>query len=216
MGDNIITSAGMRIIRLLVGKPPQTVGDLIKILRVTRTAITEQLNELAAGGYVERTIERLPGRGRPRHLYKTTNAALLLLFANHQRMVVPAIWQAVEDIGGEELRRRVLRRVSANIAEYYKRKITAHRPADRLRQMCAILSQDGALVDVEGDGEHLVIHKRSCGFFSMYEPKRAICTVDEMLMSDVVGRPVRQVSSRHDGAPCCVFEIVPEKGSHDR
>ena len=216
MGDLIVSPAGMRIIRLLVGKPPHTVGDLAKILRVTRTAITEQLNELAAGGYVERTIERLPGRGRPRHLYKATNAALLLLFAKHQRLVVPAIWQAVEDVGGEELIRRVLRRVSVNMAEYYKRKITAHRPAERLRQMCSILRQDGALVDVEGDGDQLVIHKRSCGFFSMFEPKRAICSVDAMLMSDVVGRPVRQVSSRHDGAPCCVFEIAPEKGSNNR
>lgn len=216
MGDIAVTPAGLRVIRLLVGKPPQTVNELIKVLRVTRTAITEQLNELVAGGYVERTIERLPGRGRPRHLYRTTNAAQLLLYAAHQRLVVPAIWQAVHDIGGDELRRRVLRRVSSSMAEYYKRKITAQRPADRLRQMCAILIQDGALIDLTGEGDHLVIHKRCCGFFSMYESGRAICDVDEMLMSEVVGRPVRQVSSRHDGAPCCVFEIQPDKASLTR
>lgn len=216
MGESVVSSAGMRIIRLLVGNPPQTVGDLAKSLNVTRTAVTEQINELTAGGYIERTIERLPGRGRPRHLFRATNAALLLLFANHQRLVVPAIWQAIEDIGGDELTRRVLRRVSASLADYYKRRITASKPAERLRQMCEVLCRDGALVDVEGEDDDLVIRKRSCGFFSMFEPKRSICAVDEMLMSEVVGRPIRRLSSRHDGAPCCVFSIAPDNGANNR
>src|SRR3972149_778842 len=100
MADAIVSAAGMRVIRLLVGAAPPTVFDLMDATGVTRTAITEQLNELVAGGFVERTVERLPGRGRPRHLYRATSAALLLLFASNQRLVVPAIWRAIGGIGG--------------------------------------------------------------------------------------------------------------------
>jgi len=216
MADVTVTAAGMRIVRLLVGQPPQTVTDLTQATGVTRTAVTEQLNDLVAGGFAERLIERLPGRGRPRHLYRATAAAHLLLFADHQRLVAPAVWQAIKELGGEELARRVLRRTSASLAEYYKRKITATEPEQRLRQMVSILCHDGALIDLEGNGDELQVLKRSCGFFSLYDPGRSICLIDEMLMSEVVGRPVRQVSSRHDGAPCCVFEIVPENGSNGR
>ena len=57
MPDAIISAAGLRIVKLLVGNPPQTVSDLIGATRVTRTAVTEQLNELVAAGYVERGHE---------------------------------------------------------------------------------------------------------------------------------------------------------------
>ena len=76
MADATVSAAGLRIVKLLVGNPPQTVSDLIDTTGVTRTAVTEQLNELVAAGFVERSTERLTGRGRPRHLYKATDAAL--------------------------------------------------------------------------------------------------------------------------------------------
>jgi predicted transcriptional regulator len=81
MSDAIITAAGLRIVKLLVGRPPQSITGLLTDVGVTRTAITEQLNDLAAAGFVERQAQRLPGRGRPRFLYRATDAALVLLFA---------------------------------------------------------------------------------------------------------------------------------------
>ena len=80
MGYPNITPAAMRIVKSLVGTPPQTVVELMEATGVTRTAVTEQLNELEAAGLVERTVEKLSGRGRPRHRYATTNAAMVLLF----------------------------------------------------------------------------------------------------------------------------------------
>jgi predicted ArsR family transcriptional regulator len=198
----------MRIVKLLVGNPPQTVSDLIKTAGVTRTAVTEQLNELVAAGFVEKTIERLPGRGRPRHLYTATTAALLLLFASNQRLVVPAVWEAIAEIGGDKLTHQVLEQVSARIAEHYRQKITATSPADRLRELGEILRQEGGLIDVGGPEDQLVMYKRSCAFISMLDEKRSVCQVDERLMSAVVGHPVHRVACRLDGAPCCSFEIA--------
>ena len=184
--------AGVRVIKLLVGKPPQTVADLIDTTGVTRTAVTEQLNELMAAGFVERSVERLPGRGRPRHLYKATDAALVLLFANNQRLVVPAIWRAIDDIGGEELTEKVLKRVSRHLADTYSTRVTAKTPEDRLRQMTHLLAEEGGLVDVvAGDEGQLVLYKRSCPFISMADEKGSICCVDQDMMSNVVGCPVR-------------------------
>lgn len=210
MSDVTITAAGLRIVKLLVGNPPRTVAELTRAAGVTRTAVTEQLGELQAAGFVERETQRTSGRGRPRHLYRATNTALSLLFAGNQRLLVPAIWQAIHDLGGDDLIKNVINRVSRSLAEYYNNKITAKRPLDRLRQFIDLLSDEGRLIDVVEDsgGGKLTIHKRSCPFISMVDPNLHICQVDQEMLVAVVGRPIRQISSRHEGSPCCTFEIA--------
>ena len=208
MPDATVSAAGLRIVKLLVGNLPRTIAELTDGAGVTRTAVTEQLNELAESGFVQRTTERLAGRGRPRHLYSTTPAALLLLFADNQRLVVPTIWQAIRESGGEALVGEILNRVSGLLAAHYNRKIQAQEPVERLREMTALLAAEGAVVEVcEQDGQ-LVLYKRSCPFIAMVDENRAICAVDQDMMSAVVGSPVHRTACRHDGDPCCAFEII--------
>ncbi len=203
----IVSAAGLRMIKLLVGNAPRTLSDLMRATRVTRTAVKEQLNELVSVGLAEFSIEHLSGRGRPRYRYSATPAAMLLLFANNQRLVVPAIWQAVEEVGGRELGKKVLGRVGRILAEHYNAKITADEPAQRLRQLLALLRTEGGLLDLRKEQGALVLYKRSCPFISMFDPSRNICCVDLDMIRNVVRAPVRQIASRHDGEPCCVFEL---------
>lgn len=208
MAGAFVNAAGMRIVKLLVGNPSMCVGDLIEAAGVTRTAVTEQLNELVAAGFVKRTTERLAGRGRPRHRYAATDSALLLLFASNQQLVVPAIWQAIHKVGGEKLTRQVLRRVSRSLAEHYRRRITATKPRERLEEMADLLREEGVLVEIcEEDGQ-VVMRKRSCPFISMADEDRHVCCIDQEMMTAVVGRPVRRTACRHDGDPCCEFELA--------
>jgi predicted ArsR family transcriptional regulator len=203
----------MRVVRLLVGTPPQTVAQLIKAMGVTRTAVTEQLNELVGAGYAERTIERLPGRGRPRHLYSATDAALMLLFADNQRVLMPAIWRAVNDVCDPKMIEKIISEVSRSLASFYRDQITAKSPEDRLKQMMQLLQDEGVLLSVdETQDGGLVVHKRSCPFISMYEETGAVCCVDLQMMKEVVGAKVIQTACRHDGAPCCSFAIASNNG----
>jgi predicted ArsR family transcriptional regulator len=197
----------MRVVKLLVGHPPRTVGELIDETGVTRTAITEQLNEMVAAGFVDRTLERLVGRGRPRHRYSATPAALVLLFANNQQLLVPAIWKAVEKIGGEDLTRKIRRMVSQSLAEHYGKRITATHPRRRIEQFMAILEQEGGLFDLVAKDGHLTVTKRNCAFISMFDEQRNVCDIDLELMSAIAGCPVRQISCRHDGAASCQFDV---------
>ena len=212
MPDATLSAAALRIVKLLVGTPPQTVAQLMEAMGVTRTAVTEQLTELVNAGFVERASERLPGRGRPRHLFSTTEAALFLLFANNQRTVVPAIWRAVGEIGGDKLVRDVMKRVSKSLADYYAEKVTAADPEQRLRQLVDLLLEEGALVEAVEEDDKLVIYRRSCPFVSMVDEKRAVCTVDLDILSAVVGKPVKRIACRHAGDPCCSFTIAEQNG----
>jgi predicted ArsR family transcriptional regulator len=204
----------MRIVKLLIGRPPITVASLIRTTGVTRTAITEQLNELLAAGFVQRTTERLTGRGRPHHLYSATKNALLLLFASNQQLLVPAIWQAIADLGDEDLVKRVERHVARTMAEHYRPRIHGKTPAQRLEGMMRLLNDEGGVVEVQQDAEgQLVLYRRSCPFFSMFEERtKAVCSIDQEMIAEIVGVPVRRTTCRHDGDPCCSFAIVSPNG----
>lgn len=207
LGNFHISPANMRVIKLLVGNTPKSVADLIREMKVTRTAVTEQLNELVAAGLVQRQMQRLPGRGRPRHVYSTTPAALALLFARNQELVLPAIWRALREIGGPELVQKVVDRVSEQLSHHYLRRITAEKPEDRVRQFVEVLHEEGVLVDVQEENGKVYVRQRSCPFVFMYEENRTACLLDQEIISGVLGIPVRQVACRHEGAPCCVFEV---------
>lgn len=202
----------MRVMKLLVGNTPQTVAELMKATGVTRTAITEQLNELVAAGFVERSVQRLPGRGRPRHLFSATESAMVLLFAANQRVLIPAIWAAVRAEGGDAMLRRVMDRVTDALVDHYSKKIRAVEPAERLSELVKLFNEEGALVEVvERDGE-LHVYRRSCPFFNIADDNLHVCSVDMGLLSRVVGAPVRRVACRHEGAPCCTFALAEQNG----
>ena len=153
MSDVTISAAGLRVVKLLVGNPPQTIADLARAAGVTRTAVVEQLDELLAAGFVAREPQRLAGRGRPHHLYRATDDALVLLFPGNQSLVVPAIWSAVRELGGDDLLKKVIKRVGRALAEHYNRQITAKKPQERLRQLVALLATEGGLADAAGGGK---------------------------------------------------------------
>ena len=208
MPDVAVSPAGMRIIRVLVGRKPVTVAQLIEAAGVTRTAVTEQLNELIAAGFVERSVERLTGRGRPRHVYRASHAALLMLFTSNQHLVVPAIWDAIREIGGNELSRKVLKKVARKLADHYRPKITGRTAAERLRQFARALSDEGHLVEIAQDQRgRPLMRKRSCAFISMFEDRRTVCEVDQEVLAALVDGPIRRIACRHDGQPCCVFQL---------
>jgi len=213
MPEALVSTAGMRIVRLLVGTPPQTIAELIRATGVTRTAVSEQLNELVAGGFVARTMERLPQRGRPRYRYSATRAALLLLAAGSRQSVVPAIWQAIEHVGGRELTKKVQKRVTHAIVDQYRQRVTGQTPRDRLRQLAEVWSEEGHLVEFREDEKgQLLLRKRSCGFISMYEETRTICSIDLDVIAALVQAPVVRAECRHDGDPCCAFELSQSSG----
>jgi predicted ArsR family transcriptional regulator len=207
MPEATVSASGLKIVKLLVGNPPYSVTDLVNAMGVTRTAVTEQLHELVSAGFVEQSAERLPGRGRPRFMFKATNDALVLLFSSNQLLVVPAIWKAIIEIGGDQLKGKVLKKVSRILAEHYMGKVTAKRPEDRLRQLMSKLIDEGGILEAVDQNGKLVVYKRSCPFISMVDADRTICMVDLDMMTQVVGRPVLRTACRHDGDPCCKIEI---------
>jgi predicted ArsR family transcriptional regulator len=136
-------------------------------------------------------------------------AATRRRFADKQRLLVPAIWQAIEELAGAEMVKKIIKRVARAMADHYGSRISARSPQERLRQFARLLKEEGNMVEVvEGDHGRLLLEKRSCPYLNTADPRRNVCHVDQEMIGAVVGRPVRRSSYRHEGAPSCAFEIV--------
>ena len=121
--------------------------------------------------------------------------------------MVPAIWRSIDEIGGPELSRKVLSRVSTLLAEHYRAKIDATEPRERLAQFMRVLEEEGGLVDVVRKEGRVTVSKRNCAFISMYDENRTVCSIELDMMAAIVGRPVKRIACRNDGDPCCSFEV---------
>ena len=209
-----VSEAGMRIMRLLVGYPPQQMNDLIRMTGVTRTAITEQINELIDAGFVEQTIERFKGRGRPRFLYSATMVALKQLFEGNQGVVVPAIWKAVRRYCSPDTVMKICEDVAQDIADQFNPRIVATDPKERMRKFYEIISEN-RLSQLTDNGNEVSVSKMSCPFISMQDESGTICMIDQLTMSKIIGPSVRRTCCRYqDDGTCCTYTVsddLPQK-----
>lgn len=206
-----ISEASLRIMRQLIGHPPRTVSELIGALHVTRTAVMEQIAELMDHHYVEQTIQRDGGRGRPRYLFSATDLAMRQLFEGHQDVVVPAMWRSIRNRYGDESVESVARDVAREISEKYLRQIVSRTYRGRIKELCNLLTCQGRLVECREKKNSIEICKFNCPFISMADETGTLCYIDRLCMQLVVGSgepaPVKLVSSRNEGHPCCTFQL---------
>lgn len=206
-----ISEAGMRIMRQLIGQPPQTMPQLIDILQVTRTAISEQLSELIAIGYVEQTLVHRGGRGRPRFSFSATELAMRHLFEGYQDVVVPAIWRSVRLHFGDDAVETIAHDIASEISKQFTKQMKGKSHESRMRELADILDRSGRLAEYHEQKNGVEIRKFNCPFISMADETGTLCYIDRLCMQKIIGddelAPVKLVSSRHDGNPCCTFHL---------
>lgn len=204
---HLVGGAGLRIIRLLVGKPPQTVTDLVKTLNVSQTAIIEQVNELVALGFLEKKLEHNGGRGRPRYFFSATDLAMRKLFEGIHDIVVPSAWRAIRKRLGEQTLHQIGNDIAGDIADFYSRKLTASTPKKRIYEFVSFLIHNGRLIECKESKGNIEMKKFNCPFISMVEDTRTVCYIDRLCMQMLIGDDavVEQTENRLDGHLCCKF-----------
>lgn len=204
---NSISAVGLRIMRLLIGQPPKKMSELIEATGVTRTAVSEQLNELIASGYVQQKQEHLSGRGRPRYLYSATEFALKNLFDSYQSIIVPAIWRTIKKHCGAQMIAKVCDDISTELADHYNRQIYSSDPCERLREFTEIVCHNGRMGACRTENDHVEYDMLSCSFASMYDDSEIVCEIDRIMLSKIVTVPMEKIRCRLEGAPCCTFRM---------
>ncbi|TWT83725.1 MarR family protein [Planctomycetes bacterium CA13] len=186
------------------------VGELTEQLGVTATAIRQRIERLLEMGLIERQ-KIVAGRGRPTFEYQLTVDGHRSAGANPADLA-EAMWQEILAIPDSEIRQNVLSAVAARLGRRVAEGI--HRAAiddesleSRMKRVSEMLAERHIAAEISHTGALPVIDVGACPYPSLTDTSddRAMCRLEEEMLSEALGRPVHLSSCRLDGDHLCQF-----------
>ena len=189
-----------------------SVGGLASALGVTATAVRQRLDRLMRSGLVER--QAVGGRrGRPSHAYSLTEQGRRVGGDNFRDLAF-VLWQEIRGVTDPAVRRGLLGRIGAGLAEIDRGTVTGATPLERLGGVADLLRRRQVACGVEplGDGGLPVLTTYSCPYPDLAEADRGICAAERSMIEELVGGSVRLSECRLDGGSCCRFTVGEAAG----
>lgn len=213
MGQIPISEASMRILRLLIGRPPRCIAELVEETGITRTAISEHVGELQAIGFLEQTTESPKGRGRPKHLYVVTEQATKKLFDEILSLVAITLWRFMHERLPQDVILEICEELAEEIASVFSLEVTSKEPPKRIREAAKVLDKYfcGVFDFKEEYEDRIKMEHRCCPFASLYNEQETACVLDNLIIEKLLGMEVERVVSRQENDGCCVFELTTER-----
>lgn len=200
-----MATSDVTILDLLRKRDAMSVSELAICLNVTATAVRQRLNRLMGQQYVTRTVMKA-GRGRPSHRYTLTLKGERKTGANFADLAI-ALWQEIRSIDHAEIRRGLMQRIAKRLSAMYGGEIQGETIAERLDQFGDLLSDRELPFSVSEEGDLPVLTMLACPYPGLAEQDRSVCSMERMLLSEVLGSSVALTECRLDGDRCCTFEV---------
>jgi DeoR family transcriptional regulator, suf operon transcriptional repressor len=200
------------VIDLLRVDEAMGVGELASALGVTATAVRQRLDRLMRNGFVER--QAMGGRrGRPSHAYSLT-AQGRRVGGDNFRDLAFVLWRELRGVKDPAVRRGLLGRIGAGLAEIDRGSVVGDTPTERLVGVADLLRrrQVACGVEPQGDGGLPVLTTYSCPYPDLAEADRGICAAERSMIEELVGGSVRLSECRLDGGSCCRFTVSATAG----
>ena len=203
-----ISQNELDVVQLLMKHGKCSIAQLEGYLNVTATAVRQRLKSLMAAGLIDRSKES-EGRGRPTHLYWLT-ASGRKVTGNHLSELASALWQEVQTISDENIRRNVLAGVARRLAADYGNLIDGESSDQRLQSWARLMGERDIPVAIESEDGQATLKILACPFPDLGDDNRDVCTLEQELISEVVGDPLARCQCRRDGDNCCSYQTTPQ------
>lgn len=184
-----------------------SVGELTDLLAVTATAVRQRLNRLMAEGLVERKLaesDKPNGRGRPGYRYELTDRGRRNAGDNYDDLV-QVMWQEIRSIQDPDVRIGLVKRLAAKLADRYAREIDGEGLVERMRRLTQVMGEREVPIAIDETDGKPVLTILACPYPNLAEQDRAVCALEKMMLSELLGQGVRLDDHRFDGGTCCSF-----------
>jgi predicted ArsR family transcriptional regulator len=183
---------------------PLSISELSDAMEVTATAVRQRLTRLMNNSLIQREAVRA-GRGRPRHRYWLTEKGLRQTGSNFTDLAV-TLWREFRSITDEHVRRDMLRRFAKALASGYVEHIHGTTPAERLQSLAELFNQRRIPVSVEASPQGHTLTAHACPYPNLADEDPAVCDMEKMLFSELVGTDVQLTQCRLAGGVECQFQ----------
>lgn len=194
------------ILRLLQRNGPMSTKQLRAALGVSSlNAVREQLTSLMADGLVQSTTVRR-GAGRPTHMYGLSDKAHVLFPQGYDVLLKLLLAELVTQTSQEQMQ-AILSGVSTRLAQEYGGPQEQHALKQRLDALVERLDQRGTPITLTEQGETVLLHEYSCPYFNVAQETSHVCGIEQRMLEQVLGRPVRLTQRIVDGHIGCQFVV---------
>lgn len=183
-----------------------TISALVAEMGVTATAVRQRLQRLMADGLIERQIERI-GRGRPNHLYSLTEKGERSAGNNFADMA-SVLWEEIKSVEDPAVRRGLLKRIANRFVEQYRNDVSGNTLGERMRTLAGVMGERQIPFTVHESKTLPVLTALACPYPELAKADRGVCTMEKLMLSEILGANVRLSECRLDGATCCTFTPI--------
>jgi DeoR family transcriptional regulator, suf operon transcriptional repressor len=180
-----------------------TIMALVSEMGVTATAVRQRLRRLMAAGLIERHTERI-SRGRPNHRYSLTEKGERAAGTNFADMAV-VLWEEIKSVQDPNVRRGLLKRIAERLVARYRNRVTGGTVGERMTELSAVMSEREIPFEVSHSNELPVLTALACPYPELAQMDRGVCTMEKLMLSEILGTNMRLSECRLDGATCCTF-----------
>lgn len=201
------------ILRLLQQNGPMSTKQLRAALGVSSlNAVREPLTGLAAAGLVQTSTMR-QGAGRPTHLYALSEKAQALFPKGYDVLLKLLLEELAARVSREELQ-AILGGVSTRLAERYDGGEDGQALVERVAALARSFAEQGTPIAIVEHADELRLHEYSCPYYSVAQESSHICGIEQQMLEQVLGRPVRLTQRIVDGHAGCRFVIDGADAEH--
>lgn len=195
-----------------------TIAKLAEDQGLTGEAVRQQLLQLQREGWVEPATPRdsAPARtGRPATSYRLTEAGDHLFPKHYDALAVAVIDAVSEELGGDAAL-RVLARVSDDRVQAVEPTLRGLTLLDKVTALKNWYLSDDPYMDVDRDGEDLLLIERNCPFLNTAMRRPALCSVSVNALTRLLGVRVHREEKFQNGDGRCVFRVHVNEQVRDR
>ncbi len=182
-----------------------TVNDLADAVGLKPISVRHHLNTLLAEGLVQIEQQR-QGVGRPRHLYRLTEAGHSQLPQKYH-LLAGRLLDHLKGALPPETVEGFLRDLGAQVGEGVRAEIVGLPIDEQLQHLVEALSLEGFMAQWERDGDVIRLTEHHCPYSLVVQHHPEICTFDQTIIQIALETEVVRSTCMLDGDHVCTFEM---------
>lgn len=201
-----------QILEILKETGGATVAELAEQLEMAPVSVRHHLDILQGDNLLRvGRVERTGAVGRPQQFYVLTEEASGL-FPNNFAALAAGLLQQMKEILPPEQVRVAFQSMAREIAGEADLPALHDLPIEeRLDRVTDFLNERGYLARWESNPDSAeggyLLHKFNCPYSGVSGEHRELCTMDQVLVDELVGKSCCRTGSAADNGMCCTYQI---------
>jgi predicted ArsR family transcriptional regulator len=115
------------------------------------------------------------------------------------------LWEEIKSVEDPAVRRGLLKRIAGRFVERYRGNVSGNTLGERMNALAGVMAERQIPFTVDESKSLPVLTALACPYPELAKADRGVCTMEKLMLSEILGESVQLSECRLDGATCCTF-----------